>query len=123
MLLACIYPVWETLFSMWRKNFYRKTGMGKPDKVHFHMLVFRRLIGQKFGRKSPAWVRHGATSGYIWVMVVCCQIFAVSLSREIDALPAIMIAIYAFTYVAMYRGLLVRNRASATPLMEKVAQT
>jgi UDP-N-acetylmuramyl pentapeptide phosphotransferase/UDP-N-acetylglucosamine-1-phosphate transferase len=35
-----IYPVWEVIFSIFRKIFMRKSPL-KPDNLHFHMLVYR----------------------------------------------------------------------------------
>jgi UDP-N-acetylmuramyl pentapeptide phosphotransferase/UDP-N-acetylglucosamine-1-phosphate transferase len=106
-LLVCIYPVFETVFSMWRKDVYRKTGMGKPDKVHFHMLVFRRLVGQKLGATSPSWLRHGGTSTVIWFMVIACQIAAIELTRQAQSHIAIMLGLLTFcgVYVGIYRQL------------------
>jgi UDP-N-acetylmuramyl pentapeptide phosphotransferase/UDP-N-acetylglucosamine-1-phosphate transferase len=104
-LLACIYPAFETLFSMWRKDVYRKTGMGKPDKVHFHMLVFRRIVGQHFGIGAPAWFRHGVTSFYIWGMVAACQIAAIWMTTIEQRSPAFAAAILGFAtiYISIYR--------------------
>jgi UDP-N-acetylmuramyl pentapeptide phosphotransferase/UDP-N-acetylglucosamine-1-phosphate transferase len=104
-LLACIYPAFETLFSMWRKDVYRKTGMGKPDKVHFHMLIFRRIVGQQFGKSAPAWLRHGITSLYIWVLVAACQIAAIWMTAMEQGSPVLATAIvgFSFIYIAIYR--------------------
>lgn len=104
-LLACIYPAFETVFSMWRKDVYRKTGMGRPDKVHFHMLVFRRVVGQQFGKSAPAWLRHGVTSLYIWMLVAACQIAAVWMTVIGQQSPVIATAIvgFALIYIAIYR--------------------
>lgn len=106
-LLACIYPAFETVFSMWRKDVYRKTGMGKPDKVHFHMLVFRRLIGQWLGRRSPAWLRHGLTSLCIWLLVGSCQAIAILMTSTGQEAPVIAMGIigFALVYLAIYRSL------------------
>ena len=38
-----IYPVWEVVFSIWRKRFKRKMSATEPDKVHLHMLIFKRI--------------------------------------------------------------------------------
>lgn len=38
-----IYPVWEVLFSIWRKSYKRKRSATEPDKVHLHMLIFKRI--------------------------------------------------------------------------------
>lgn len=104
-LLACIYPAFETMFSMWRKDVYRKTGMGKPDKVHFHMLVFRRIVGQQFGKSAPAWLRHGVTSFYIWLLVAACQITAIWMTAMGQGSPVLATAIvgFALIYIAIYR--------------------
>ncbi|NPA53902.1 MAG: undecaprenyl/decaprenyl-phosphate alpha-N-acetylglucosaminyl 1-phosphate transferase [Aquificae bacterium] len=54
-LAVLVYPVWEVLFS-----FYRKTKRGlsplKPDKFHFHMLINKRIT-----KNNPA------TSIVIWI--------------------------------------------------------
>lgn len=108
-LLTCIYPVFETVFSMWRKDIYRKTGMGKPDKVHFHMLIFRRVVGQQFGQGAPAWLRHGVTSFYIWGLVVACQAVAIWMTSTGQGSPAFAVAIvgFAMVYIAIYRMMVV----------------
>lgn len=106
-LLCCIYPVWETAFSMWRKSIHRKTGMGRPDKVHFHMLVFRRVVGQQLGQEAPAWLRHGITSSYIWVMVAACQMAAIWMTSVGCGAPVIATGITGFSvvYTVVYRSI------------------
>jgi len=39
-----VYPVWETLFSIYRKKFLRGTSPMQPDGVHLHMLLYKRLV-------------------------------------------------------------------------------
>ena len=109
-LLACIYPVWETLFSIWRKDIHRKTGMGRPDRVHFHMLVYRRWISLRLGRHRPAWMKHGLTSALIWAKVLACQIAAVAMAYydQNSLWVVIAIAAYVAFYIALYRSLLIR---------------
>ncbi|HIV70873.1 MAG TPA: glycosyltransferase [Candidatus Aquabacterium excrementipullorum] len=123
-LLACIYPVWETLFSIWRKGVYRKTGVGQPDKVHFHMLVFRRLIGQWVGRHAPSWLRHGLTSLFIWAMVLACQVAAVTLTGQAHPTFALAIIVYVAMYAMIYRSMVkgCQPSFSAEPDTERVIQ-
>lgn len=119
-LLACIYPVFETLFSMWRKDIYRKTGMGKPDKVHFHMLVFRRLISQRLGRHTPAWIRHGLTSALIWALVMLCEVMAFEFTRQEFASPMMVggILLFCVAYVWIYRQMVL----SCSPAADNIEQ-
>jgi UDP-N-acetylmuramyl pentapeptide phosphotransferase/UDP-N-acetylglucosamine-1-phosphate transferase len=104
-LLCCIYPIWETLFSIWRKSFYRKTGMGRPDRVHFHMLVYRRLVSQRVGRHAAPWIKHGLTSAFIWVWVIACQVLVASLVGLKMQSAAMILGITAFAliYAMIYR--------------------
>jgi UDP-GlcNAc:undecaprenyl-phosphate GlcNAc-1-phosphate transferase len=39
-----VYPVWETLFSIYRKKVLRGTSPMQPDGVHLHMLIYKRLV-------------------------------------------------------------------------------
>lgn len=107
-LLVCMYPVFETAFSIWRKAIYRKTGMGRPDKVHFHMLVYRRLIRKKMGERTPSWVLHGLTSVFIWMQVLGCSAFAICLTI-LDATSSMVMltgtSIFALCYMSIYRHL------------------
>ena len=63
-MLVMIYPVFETLFSIYRKKILRGVSPGIPDGVHLHMLVYKRIVPRfgKFARKYP----NPATSPIIW---------------------------------------------------------
>lgn len=114
-LLCCIYPVWETLFSMWRKGIYRRTGMSKPDKVHFHMLVYRRLVSRILQRSSPRWLRHALTSMLIWSAVMLCQFVALLAPGffEHRHVPAIIgVVSFIFAYGLVYRSMLIHGDTS-----------
>ena len=41
--LINIYPIFETLFSIWRKKFIKNMSPGMPDGTHLHMLVYGRI--------------------------------------------------------------------------------
>jgi UDP-N-acetylmuramyl pentapeptide phosphotransferase/UDP-N-acetylglucosamine-1-phosphate transferase len=42
--LLLIYPVFKTLFSVYRRLFVRGKSPGMPDGIHLHSLIFRRLV-------------------------------------------------------------------------------
>lgn len=64
-LLACGYPVLEVLFSIWRKHFRTGSHPGQPDKVHLHMLIYRRISKRFFGKASPE-LQNGLSSVFAW---------------------------------------------------------
>ncbi len=69
-LLLVIHPVWETIFSMYRRKFLKKISPSSPDGVHLHSLIYRRVVRQAFGKKNAF------TSPYFWTVEFFCAIFA-----------------------------------------------
>lgn len=96
-LLLSIYPVWETLFSIYRKS-SRGVSPGVADALHFHQLIFRRLVRKVFhgDRSRQLLIRNNRTSPYLWgftaltvlpavlfwkssmILMICCGVFVVS---------------------------------------------
>lgn len=68
-LLCVCYPVVETGYSMFRRQFIQKVSSGSPDSEHMHQLIFKRL-----SQSLPAWMTHGMTSAAIWLMVGLSQL-------------------------------------------------
>lgn len=68
-LAVLFYPVFETLFSIWRRRFKRGVPVDQPDALHLHQLVFRRLVRSTFSRDRrhavPA-LCNAMTSPYLW---------------------------------------------------------
>ena len=46
-MLLLIYPVWETIFSIYRK-LARGVSPGVADALHFHQLIYRRIVREVF---------------------------------------------------------------------------
>ena len=69
-MLLAIYPVWETLFSIYRKKFLRGGSPNVPDGLHLHMLVYKRLVrfgaGQVLATHRTS--RNSQTSPYLWLL-------------------------------------------------------
>jgi UDP-N-acetylmuramyl pentapeptide phosphotransferase/UDP-N-acetylglucosamine-1-phosphate transferase len=119
-LLLCAYPVFETLFSIYRKKWLRGMSPGVPDGVHLHMLVYKRLMRLMVGtdpdrRKT---VRNSLTSPYLWVLCLTSVIPAVLFWNNTVMLTVFLVLFIAF-YVFLYwsivrfrtpRWLVVRRR-------------
>jgi len=69
-MLLVIYPVFETLFSIYRKKVLRGMSPGVPDGVHLHMLIYKRLVRWAVGSRkdSDRTRRNSMTSPYLWVL-------------------------------------------------------
>jgi UDP-N-acetylmuramyl pentapeptide phosphotransferase/UDP-N-acetylglucosamine-1-phosphate transferase len=103
-LLCCLYPVWETGFSMFRRNVVRRVSSGLPDMKHFHHLVLHRLVAPYVGHARPAAVKHGLASALCWLMVLMCQLFAM-INSENTAWLMLGAGMFGMTYQWAYSKL------------------
>jgi UDP-N-acetylmuramyl pentapeptide phosphotransferase/UDP-N-acetylglucosamine-1-phosphate transferase len=114
-LLACFYPVWETVFSMYRRRVMRGTAVGRPDRVHLHQLVFRRLICTRVGSRRAAAFKHGLAVPVLWLLVLVCQVFA-QLAEVNAAWVVIGVPIFLVGYHSLYNAMLIRISAPSIPM-------
>jgi UDP-N-acetylmuramyl pentapeptide phosphotransferase/UDP-N-acetylglucosamine-1-phosphate transferase len=99
-LLLCLYPVFETLFSIYRRKWLRGRPVGMPDGAHLHSLIYRRFMRWAVGVRS-AERRNSMTSPYLWVLCSLSVVPAV-LFYESTSLSALMILSFALLYVGLY---------------------
>jgi UDP-N-acetylmuramyl pentapeptide phosphotransferase/UDP-N-acetylglucosamine-1-phosphate transferase len=68
-MLLLIYPVWETIFSIYRKV-ARGQSPGMADSLHFHQLVYKRLVRGVFhdNETRQMLMRNNRTSPYLWAV-------------------------------------------------------
>jgi UDP-N-acetylmuramyl pentapeptide phosphotransferase/UDP-N-acetylglucosamine-1-phosphate transferase len=102
-LLLCIYPVFETLFSIYRKKLLRGMSPGMPDGVHLHMLVFKRLMRWAVGHRDARRLtqRNSMTSPYLWALCSLSVVPAM-LFYDSTAIQAAFILAFGLTYVLLY---------------------
>jgi UDP-N-acetylmuramyl pentapeptide phosphotransferase/UDP-N-acetylglucosamine-1-phosphate transferase len=66
--LLFVYPLVETLFSMYRRRLKRQPA-SVPDGVHLHSLIYRRMIRWALGYQHlSAEQRNAMTAPYLWVL-------------------------------------------------------
>jgi UDP-N-acetylmuramyl pentapeptide phosphotransferase/UDP-N-acetylglucosamine-1-phosphate transferase len=76
-LLLLAYPVYETIFSIIRKKYLRKSSPLEPDPVHFHMLIHKRVVKLFLSNKYQDVILNSLTSPYLWFLELMCTIPAV----------------------------------------------
>ncbi len=70
-LLVNMYPIFETLFTIWRRKIYQGKNPGLPDGSHLHSLIYRRLINwSKVAPKNNIQLfdKNAKTSPHLWVL-------------------------------------------------------
>jgi UDP-N-acetylmuramyl pentapeptide phosphotransferase/UDP-N-acetylglucosamine-1-phosphate transferase len=102
-LLLCAYPIFETIFTMYRRKVVRGVAVGAPDGIHLHTLVHRRLIrwdnGTSAERRQTA--RNSMTSPYLWLLCLSSVIPAV-LWWSSTPILATFLVLFMAGYVLLY---------------------
>lgn len=100
--LLLVYPVCETLFSIYRK-LARGQSPGTADRLHFHQLIFRRLVRPVFldSDERQLLARNNKTAPYLWMFSACSVVPAMLLWRNTAAL-AICSLLFVMAYVGAY---------------------
>ncbi|MDM0077379.1 glycosyltransferase [Variovorax sp. J2P1-59] len=101
-MLLLIYPVWETVFSIYRK-IARGQSPGTADALHFHQLIFRRIVRVAFADDEARQLlaRNNRTSPYLWIFAALTVVPAVLFWNNTPVLMAFC-ALFVATYVAAY---------------------
>ncbi len=105
--LLLIYPVWETLFSIYRKA-SKGRSPGVADALHFHQLIFRRIVREVFhdDEARRMLIRNNRTSPYLWGFTVLTVLPAVLFWSQTGTLMifcAIFVVFYVWAYVSIIR--------------------
>jgi len=102
-LMVCIYPVFETLFSIYRRRFIRATPPGLPDGIHLHSLIYRRLMRWAVGARDARAMtqRNSLTAPYLWMLCVSSLVPALLFWDSTPMLATCML-LFAVTYVGLY---------------------
>jgi len=102
-LLLCIYPVFETLFSIYRRKWLRGAPVGMPDGAHLHSLIYRRFMRWAAGERSARELtrRNSMTSPYLWMLCSLSVVPAV-LWFHSTAIQAGFIVLFGASYVLLY---------------------
>lgn len=70
-LLVNAYPIFETIFTIWRRKIHQGKNPGLPDGAHFHSLIYRRLIRWAEVHETKEIASHAKnakTSPYLWLL-------------------------------------------------------
>lgn len=102
-LLLCAYPVWETVFSIYRRKVVRGRPVGMPDGIHLHSLIYRRLMRWAIGSQDAAVLtrRNALTAPYLWVL---CSLSVVPATLWWDDTVTLQIflGLFVVSYVLIY---------------------
>lgn len=102
-LLLCAYPIFETIFTMYRRKVLKGKPTGLPDGIHLHTLIYRRVVRVALGpsedRSQTA--RNSMTSPYLWLLCLMSVIPAVLWWNNTAVLAGFLL-LFMVSYVLLY---------------------
>jgi len=97
------YPILETLFTIYRRSIHQGKSAGQPDGIHFHSLIFRRVLNPRFNPDRNDWFSANAkTSPYLWILTSLAIIPAIFWWSSTTMMIA-SFALFVVSYVWLYR--------------------
>jgi UDP-GlcNAc:undecaprenyl-phosphate GlcNAc-1-phosphate transferase len=105
-MLLLVYPIFETLYSMYRRKIVLGLSPGQPDSAHMHQVIYGYLNKGAGETDDPAEMtrRNSRVAPYCWLMSLACAVPAVLLWRETTALVSVSL-VFCVAYLLFYRGL------------------
>lgn len=105
-LALVIYPVFETVFTMYRRRVVQGKPMGLPDAAHLHSLVYRRLMrpGKARSDQQLKLRRNAMTAPHLWALNALPVLLAI-VCFEDSTLLSLVIVGFAVVYLTIYRSI------------------
>ncbi len=100
-LLVMSYPVFETLFSIYRKKFLRKMSPGLPDGIHLHMLKYKRVVPLLTNKTIRNYQRNAASSVLVWIFLMPFMLPAL-IWWDNHLVMIVSIVLFCFYYIWVY---------------------
>ena len=100
------YPIMETLFTIYRRKFHQGKSPGHPDGIHFHSLIFRRILNRTHINTELDWFNaNSKTSPYLWIITSMATIPAILFFHSTPILIG-FIALFTAAYVWLYKKII-----------------
>lgn len=102
-----VYPLLETLYSMYRRRFVRSHPINHPDALHLHTLIYRRLIlNPAIDLTSEDKNKANAKVALIVWSFALAPVFCALIFYKNTNTLLVMIALFALAYGYLYRRLI-----------------
>ena len=102
-LLLCLYPIFETVFTIYRRVVLQKAHPGMPDALHLHQLIYMRIVRPSIGGHTDAAKAqcNALTSPYLWILTALAVIPAILFWQYHLVLKGFAV-LFIVTYVWLY---------------------
>jgi UDP-N-acetylmuramyl pentapeptide phosphotransferase/UDP-N-acetylglucosamine-1-phosphate transferase len=104
-MLLLVYPIFETLYSIYRRKFVHGLSPGQPDRMHLHQVIYLHLSRsgrEEAGTPTGAARLNNSIAPRCWLITLSCAVPAVLLWRETSWLVSASM-IFCVAYLLLYR--------------------
>lgn len=102
-LMVNAYPIMETLFTIYRRKFHQGKSPGHPDGIHFHSLIFRRILNRTRINTELDWFNaNSRTAPYLWALSSLAIIPAILFWHSTHILIEFFI-LFTVSYIWLYK--------------------
>ena len=104
-LLINAYPILETLFTIYRRKIHQGKSPGLPDGIHFHTLIYRRILNPSGIKNENDWFSANAqTAPYLWILSGFAVVPAILWWKSTAILVTFTI-VFVISYVWIYKSI------------------
>ena len=100
-LLIFIYPMYELLYSIYRRKVVHKTDASQPDANHLHSLVYRKLISCNLFKHNKV-ICNSMTAPVMWLVSLIGIVPAV-IWFDNQTILIVSAFVFMFIYTVIYR--------------------
>jgi UDP-GlcNAc:undecaprenyl-phosphate/decaprenyl-phosphate GlcNAc-1-phosphate transferase len=100
-LLIFIYPMYELLYSIYRRKVIHKTDASQPDADHMHSLVYRKLISCRLFKQNKI-ICNSMTSPVMWLLSLFGIVPAI-IWFDNQTILIISAFVFMFIYTVIYK--------------------
>jgi len=100
-LLIFIYPMYELLYSIYRRKIVHKTDASQPDANHLHSLVYRKLISCKLFKHNKV-ICNSMVSPVMWLLSLI-GIVPAMIWFDNQTMLIIWVFVFMFIYTFFYK--------------------
>jgi UDP-GlcNAc:undecaprenyl-phosphate GlcNAc-1-phosphate transferase len=101
-LLINAYPILETLFTIYRRKIHQGKSPGLPDGIHFHTLIYRRILNPPTVKNSfDLFNANARTAPYLWLLSSFAVVPAILWWQSTSILIGFAL-LFAISYICLY---------------------
>jgi UDP-N-acetylmuramyl pentapeptide phosphotransferase/UDP-N-acetylglucosamine-1-phosphate transferase len=105
-MLLLVYPIFETLYSIYRRKIVHGVSPGQPDRMHMHQVIYTRLTRERKDVSDPASITrlNSMVAPFSWLISLICAVPAALFWKETLWLVAASL-LFCAAYLLLYRWL------------------